>query len=93
MIPRPPLSRRSIQLAGQSMVEINQLGMARSRPPSQGLLPAGIVMVSFVVDNLDNIGLQPISPPQSPPGALYGGQRVAACRGAAGELLELIEAG
>jgi hypothetical protein len=82
----------TVQLAGQSMVEINQLGLARSRPPSAGLLPAGIVMVSFLIDNLDNIGLRPISPPLAPSGALYGGQRVAACRGAAGELLELIEA-
>ena len=82
----------TIQLAGRSMVEINQLGMARSRPPSEGLLPAGIAMVTFVVDNLDNVGLQTISPPQTPAGALYGGQRVVTCRGAAGELLELIEA-
>ncbi len=83
----------TVQLADQSMVEINQLGMNRSRPPSEGLLPAGIAMVSFLVDNLDNIGLQTISPARSLPGSLYGGQRVAACRGAAGELLELIEAG
>lgn len=82
----------TVQLAGRSMVEINQLGVAKSRPPGEGKLPAGIVMVSFVVDNLDNIGLRPISPPLSLAGALYGGQRVAACRGAAGELLELIEA-
>ncbi len=82
----------TVQLAGRSMVEINQLGVAKSRPPVPGKLPAGIVMVSFVIDNLDNIGLRPISPPLAPGGALYGGQRVAACRGAAGELLELIEA-
>ncbi len=82
----------TVRLAGRSMVEINQLGVAKSRPPGEGKLPAGIVMVSFVIDNLDNIGLRPISPPLSLGGALYGGQRVAACRGAAGELLELIEA-
>ena len=82
----------TVQLAGRCMAEINQLGVARSRPPSEGMLPAGIAMVSFVVDNLDNIGARPISPPRTLSGALYGGQRVAACRGAAGELLELIEA-
>jgi hypothetical protein len=82
----------TVQLAGHSTAEINQLGVAKSRPPSDGLLPAGIAMVSFVLDNLDNIGLKPISPPQSLEGALYRGQRVAACRGAGGELLELIEA-
>lgn len=83
----------TVQLAGQSMVEINQLGVAKARPPSDGLFPAGIAMVSFLVDNLDNIGLRPITPPAVPGGPLYGDRRVAACRGAAGELLELIEAG
>ncbi|MEM0952816.1 MAG: hypothetical protein AAGI24_01645 [Pseudomonadota bacterium] len=82
----------TVKLAGHSMVEINQLGLARARPPSGGLLPTGIAIVSFVVDNLDNIGLTPIYPPQTLPGKLYAGQRVAACRGAAGELIELIEA-
>ena len=82
----------TVQLAGQSTVEINQLGVARSRRPSEGLLPAGIAMVSFVLDNIDNLGLKPVSPPRFLPGPLYRGQRVAACRGAAGELMELIEA-
>lgn len=82
----------TVQLAGQSSVEINQLGLARSRRLSEGLLPAGIAIVSFVLNNLDNMGLRPVSPPQVLDGALYRGQRVAVCRGAAGELLELIEA-
>ena len=82
----------TVQLAGHSTVEINQLGVARSRPPSEGLLPAGIAMVSFVLDNLDNMGVKPVSPPRHLDGTLYRGQRVAACRGAGGELLELIEA-
>ena len=75
------------------MVEINQLGVAKARPPSDGLFPAGIAIVSFMVDNLDNIGLRPISAAAAPGGVLYGDRRVAACRGAAGELLELVEAG
>jgi len=82
----------TVQLAGQSMVEIDQLGVAKPRPPSAGLLPAGIAMVSFVFDNIDNIGIKPVSPPCALPGKFYGGQRVAACRGAGGELIELIEA-
>lgn len=82
----------TVQLAGQSMAEIDQLGMARARPPTAGKLPAGIAMVSFVVDNIDNIGLKPVSPPRALAGGFYGGQRVAVCRGAGGELLELIEA-
>jgi hypothetical protein len=82
----------TVQLAGQSMVEIDQLGLAKSRPPTAGRLPAGIAMVSFVFDNIDNIGIKPVSPPQRLEGKLYGGQRVAVCRGAGGELIELIEA-
>ena len=82
----------TVQLANQSMVEIDQLGVAKSRPPTAGRLPAGIAIVSFLVDNMDNIGLKPVSPPQRLDGKLYGRQRVAACRGAGGELIELIEA-
>jgi hypothetical protein len=82
----------TVQLAGKSMVEIDQLGVARSRPPTAGRLPAGIAMVSFVVDNIDNIGVKPVSPSQHLEGRLYAGQRVAVCRGAGGELIELIEA-
>jgi len=82
----------TVQLAGKSMVEIDQLGVAKSRPPTAGRLPAGIAMVSFVFDNIDNVGVKPVSPPQHLAGKLYGGQRVVACRGAGGELIELIEA-
>jgi hypothetical protein len=82
----------TVQLAGKSMVELDQLGTARMRPPSHGLFPAGIVMVSFVVDNLDTIRLQTISPARSLDGKLYAGQPVAACRGSGGELIELIQA-
>jgi hypothetical protein len=48
----------TVQLAGQSMVEIDQLGVAKSRPPTAGRLPAGIAMVSFVFDNM-RIALRP----------------------------------
>lgn len=82
----------TVQLAGRSLVEIDQLGTARMRPPSLGLFPAGIVMVSFVVDNLDTVRVQPVSPARQLPGKLYAGQPVAACRGAGGELIELIQA-
>ena len=82
----------TVQLAGKTMVEIDQLGVARPRPPTAGLLPAGIAMVSFLVDDIDSVGLQAVSPPQTLEGALYRGQRVVVVRGAAGELIELIQA-
>jgi len=82
----------TVQLAGQSMVEIDQLGVATARPPSGGGFAAGIAMVSFVIDNIEDIDLLPVSPVGRPAGKLYGGQPVVACRGAAGELIELIQA-
>jgi hypothetical protein len=82
----------TVQLAGQSMVEIDQLGVASARPPSAGSFPAGIAMVSFLIDDIGDVGLLPISPAGKPQGKLYGGQPVVACRGSAGELIELIQA-
>ena len=82
----------TVQLAGQSMVEIDQLGVATARPPSAGSFAAGIAIVSFLVDDLSEIGLQPISPACCPGGKLYAGQPVVACRGSGGELIELIQA-
>ena len=82
----------TVQLAGQSMVEINQLGVATARPPTGGGFPAGIVIVSFLLDNIDTIALKPVSPARTLDSKLYSGQKVVACRGSGGELIELIEA-
>jgi hypothetical protein len=82
----------TVQLAGKSMVEIDQLGMARSRPPNPGGLPAGIAMVSILVDDLEATEIKPVHPPQELGGRLYAGQPVMVCRGSAGELIELIQA-
>jgi hypothetical protein len=82
----------TVQLAGQCMVEVDQLGMARARPPNPGGFPAGIAMVSFLIDDIEAHGLPAISPIQEMTGALYGGQPAVACRGAGGELIELIQA-
>lgn len=82
----------TVQLAGGSMVEIDQLGVARPRPLSGGGFAAGIAMVSFLVDDLDSKRIQPVSPARALTGKLYRGQRVMVCRGAGGELIELIQA-
>jgi hypothetical protein len=82
----------TVQLAGCSTVEVNQLGVATARPPSPGSFPAGIAIVTILIDSITDIGLFPISPVSNPPGRLYGGQPVAACRGSSGELIELIQA-
>ncbi len=62
-----------------------------ARPVCDGQLPPGMAMVSFRVNDLDKIQapvLASASAIQAPP---YQGRRVALIRGAADELLELIE--
>ena len=61
------------------------------RPCTLGLLPPGIAMVSYTVTDLDSLNIDFFSPPQILEHAPYNGRRVAACRGNAGELVELIE--
>lgn len=61
------------------------------RPCTPGLLPPGIAMVSYTVTDLDSLDIDFFSPPQILEHAPYNGRRVAACRGNAGELVELIE--
>jgi catechol 2,3-dioxygenase-like lactoylglutathione lyase family enzyme len=83
----------ALQVGGQCYIEVDQMPAAvQSRPCLPGQLPPGVAMVSFEVDRL----------PDALPGALgeahrsaslpYGGRRSCACVGAAGELIELIEA-
>jgi len=67
---------------------------AGPRAQAAGELPPGVAMGSFIVDSLS--GLQPqrlIAPPVQLPGKAYGGRRSATLRGAAGELIELLEQG
>jgi hypothetical protein len=82
----------TVQLAGQCLVEIDQLGVATARPPSAGSFPAGIAMVSFLVDDISAVKVRPLSAACCPGGKLYAGQQVIACRGSGGELIELIQA-
>ena len=74
------------------LVELDQLptnAVPRERRP--GHLPPGMAMVSFLVENLDDIGARfraaPVALEQPP----YRGQRTAIITGPAGEWLELIE--
>ncbi|MFZ4689024.1 MAG: VOC family protein [Polymorphobacter sp.] len=72
--------------------EIDQYPAAatpRHVPP--GELPPGNAMVSFLCASLDAITAPFLAPPAARDGALYAGRRTAVVRGAAGELIELIE--
>ncbi len=63
------------------------------RKKAEGMLPPGIAVVSYMVQSLDEINVEFITPPRHQSGAMYDGRRTASCIGAAGELIELIEIG
>lgn len=63
----------------------------RPRPRREGQLPPGVAMVSFAVDSLDTLALPYFLPPMVYAGKAYNGRRSVVVKGAAGELIELIE--
>lgn len=81
----------AVQLAGRTMIEIDQIDAAVARPTEEGGLPPGIAVISCEVDSLDIPGIEFLSLPAAIRGEPYRGNRSACCRGAGGELLELIE--
>jgi hypothetical protein len=64
---------------------------ASPRVQPQGELPPGIALVGFAVDSLERHASQLLAPPRKVREAPYDGHRVGVMRGAAGELIELIE--
>lgn len=64
---------------------------ATVRPVRSGELPPAIASVSFEVDALEQIDAPLLAPPRAIASPPYGGRRVAMIRGAAGELIELVE--
>ncbi len=81
----------AVQLAGNTMIEIDQIDAAAPRPCYDGRLPPGIGIIGFEVDSLDGLGVDFLSPPITLQVQPYLGRRAACCRGAGGELVELIE--
>lgn len=61
------------------------------RPCAEGMIPAGIAMISITADDLDALDLPWRTPPQALPGPHYGGRRAAIAIGPAGEWLEFVE--
>jgi catechol 2,3-dioxygenase-like lactoylglutathione lyase family enzyme len=83
----------AVGLSGQSYIEIDAMPTAATpRPGSPDELPPGISMISFAVEALPTAGLPYLSEPAVIAQAPYYGKRAAVCVGAAGELVELIEA-
>ena len=81
------------ELPTGSKIEIDQyLDFARARPRPEGGLPAGMAMVTFECSDFDRFVDRMLSPPiaaQLPP---HKGRRAGVLTGAAGELIELVEA-
>jgi hypothetical protein len=79
-------------LADQFLLEIDEYpASVQPRDTAAGNLPPGIAMVTVAVDNLNDIDAAFLAPPRRIQAEPYGGRRVAVVRGAAGELLELVE--
>ncbi|NJS14814.1 MAG: VOC family protein [Sphingopyxis sp.] len=81
-----------VQHGRMPIVEIDDYpAQAKARRADPGCLPPGNSLVTLMVDNLDALALDWISPPTRQPGPLYNGARAATVVGPAGELLELVE--
>jgi len=79
-------------MRARSLVEIDGYPpQATERPRVDGHLPPGNAMMSVLVDTLDGLALETITPPVRRPEAPYFGRRAATTLGAMGELIELIE--
>ncbi|HSN70488.1 MAG TPA: hypothetical protein VLT59_03225 [Steroidobacteraceae bacterium] len=66
---------------------------ARERPRRDRELPPGMAIVTFAIDSFDGLDVPLVSEPRTFDALPYSGRRVALARGAAGELIELIETG
>jgi catechol 2,3-dioxygenase-like lactoylglutathione lyase family enzyme len=83
-----------ISVGRMPVCEIDQFPAGTTeRKQLLGYLPPGNAVVSFAVRSLAAIRAPLIAPPETMGGPLYAGRRAACTRGAAGELIELIEVG
>lgn len=91
----PPDWQTSMALAQISpgfLIELDQYpAAARMRPQRVGDLPPGMAIVSFAVADLARVQVPWLIAPTKHTAAPYSGRRAGLIRGAAGELIELIE--
>jgi len=81
-----------VQFPGNFLIELDEYPAAAApRPVRKGELPPGIAMVSFSVADLDGLEADFVTAPQRVDAFPYAGRRAALLRGAAGELIEVIE--
>jgi catechol 2,3-dioxygenase-like lactoylglutathione lyase family enzyme len=81
-----------VKLPRDCLIEVDQLpAAARPRPSESGELPAGFAVVSFECADLSALPVPWLQAPRAVSAAPYLGRRAGLARGAAGELIELIE--
>jgi catechol 2,3-dioxygenase-like lactoylglutathione lyase family enzyme len=81
-----------VRISASFVIELDEYpALTGPRPTRAGDLPPGIAMVSFVVDSLASVRLPWVVSPGPRAEAPYLGRRSALVRGAAGELIELVE--
>jgi hypothetical protein len=76
----------TIQLRGKHLIEIDQLDGLSMRPASPGSLPTGIGMITFAVNTIPTD-----ADSYTMTEGVFAGHKATLMRGAAGELIELIE--
>jgi len=83
----------TVKMPGKCLIEIDHYpAQATARPKATGSLPPGIAMISFATPDLGAIDLPLLAPPVAIDDAPYNGRRTAITLGAAGEMIEMIEA-
>jgi hypothetical protein len=81
-----------VKMSRESLIEVDQLPAAAGpRPCAAGELPTGFAIVSFECADLAALPVAWLQAPRALPQAPYLGRRAGLARGAAGELIELLE--
>lgn len=80
-------------ISREFLIELDEYpeGATRPRPRADGMLPPGVAMVGFAVDDIDALGLDWRAAPAALPEVPYLGGTAAVTVGPAGEWIELIE--
>jgi len=81
----------TVQLNGNSLIEIDQIDAFLPRSIMPNGLVNGVAMVSFIVPSLNAVPFKPLGPVYTLDDGFYLGRPAALFRGSAGELVELIE--
>ena len=78
----------TVQLSGQSLIEIDELADVQPRPRGELDLPSGISAISFAMANLDALPDNCLA--YTPETGPFAGKRCFLLEGACGELIELV---